>query len=220
MLPWKNNWFFWKIVLLILVLPCTLYSFEVINLGKIGNTFSIQEKDALEEIIEKAEKLDWEAFWKNYSKLIYKHFTVNFDLPKAENYSVKKETPLYVLDINITDAYGNIIYPAGYTFNPLDYIKLPYTFVFFDGEDENEVKYVVERFGKTNNVYFFVTKGNILILREQFKKENVYPVNNFILDRFKVKKTVSVVIQEGNYLKIEEVPVKEVKEALEKDKKF
>ena len=44
----------------------------------------------------------------------------------------------YTLDRDIADEKGNVVYPKGYTFNPLDYITYPGTLVILDGNSPTQ----------------------------------------------------------------------------------
>ena len=48
-----------------------------------------------------------------------------FNSPAATEHKVRQVIPFFALSFDIPDKDGNILYPAGYTFNPLEYLRLP-----------------------------------------------------------------------------------------------
>jgi conjugal transfer pilus assembly protein TraW len=108
------------------------------HLGTFGATYSIVEKDALEEIRDKARTTNWErAFSREmWEKKLRAYRPSELKaLPRAERENVFTVDLTYTLDFDIPDGKGGILYPKGYTFNPLDYVSFPNTLVFIDGSD-------------------------------------------------------------------------------------
>ena len=171
-----------------------------------GKTYRIAEPDALEEIKERIKKVNWEKLKVELKKKIDAYLNPDFDLPYACENSTFSFYPLYTLPFDIKDANGNIIYPAGFTFNPLDYIPFPYVFVFFNGERKSEVNWLLSHREIVDSPLTFLAavKGNIPWLSSLFKKP-VYRFSLLMKKRFKVKKTLSIAYADGNKIVVEEI---------------
>lgn len=90
----------------------------------IGRTWPIAEPDALAEIEGKAAALPSDmgkAFGarENWSAM------KAASLPKATMNRTRRVVPFYTLDFDIKLPGGKTLYPKGFTFNPLTYVKLP-----------------------------------------------------------------------------------------------
>jgi conjugal transfer pilus assembly protein TraW len=89
----------------------------------IGQTYPIEEDDALSEIEAKAEATPFDR-----SQVGPPETWSSFDskmLPPSPVNSVRMVTPLHQLGFGIPDHNGEILYPAGFTFNPLEHATLP-----------------------------------------------------------------------------------------------
>lgn len=90
----------------------------------IGRTWPIAEPDALAEIEGKAAALPSDmgkAFGPRENWGAMKAAT----LPKAAVNRTRRVVPFYTLDFDIKLPGGKTLYPKGFTFNPLTYVKLP-----------------------------------------------------------------------------------------------
>ncbi len=90
----------------------------------IGRTWPIAEPDALAEIEGKAATLPSDmgkAFGarENWSAM------KAASLPKATMNRTRRVVPFYTLDFDVKLPGGKTLYPKGFTFNPLTYVKLP-----------------------------------------------------------------------------------------------
>ena len=107
------------------------------DLGTFGAVYPIAEPDSLAELKEKAAKVDWKRHLdrekltrkvRNYKPSDLKR------LPATARDRAFLSDLSYTLDVDIPDGKGGILYPKGYTFNPLDYIQMRRTIVVIDGK--------------------------------------------------------------------------------------
>ena len=123
------------LILAALVLACAASAQAVINSrSTIGRTWPISEPDALSEIEAKAATLPSDmskAFGprKNWSALKAAGLGV------AASDRVRSVVPFYTLDFDIRLPDGKTLYPKGYTFNPLSYVRLPQRLVVVHPRD-------------------------------------------------------------------------------------
>ena len=112
------------------------------HLGIVGRTFPIVEPDLLAELRESSSRFEQSreellARIKNYQPANL------HPLPRAAADRTFLVDMRYVLDRDLTDAHGNIIYPKGYSFNPLEYITLPITLVVLDGKSLDQLNWFI-----------------------------------------------------------------------------
>lgn len=123
------------LILAALALGCAASAQALFNSrSTIGRTWPIAEPDALSEIEAKAATLPRDmskAFGprKNWSALKAAGLAV------AASDRVRSVVPFYTLDFDIRLPEGKTLYPKGYTFNPLTYVRLPQRLVVVHPRD-------------------------------------------------------------------------------------
>lgn len=173
----------------------------------IGPVYEIKEKDIIEVIKERAAKFDTIGYLKKqYNKAFYPG---SLNIPHTERSNVRYIDPTTVLSSDITDAYGNIMYPAGYRFNVLDTLTLS-PHLFIDGTNPEQIALIAKLRQKYSNLAVNLTAGDVMEIRKQTSMP-VYFASRLMLDRFGVEKVPSFVVQEGSYLKVEEIDVRDEK---------
>ena len=183
-------------------------------LGTFGTTYSIVERDALEEIKEHASKIDWR-----------KHFNKEKTEAAVKNYQPEKVTALpratenrtfsvdmtYTLDFDIPDGKGGILYPKGYTFNPLDYVQLPNILVVIDASDQKQIEWFESSpYINDYKTMCLIAGGKFWALSQKLQKP-VFYANKQIVERFKLKAVPSVVQQKGQYMEVKEFDIENQK---------
>ncbi|MDL1978029.1 MAG: hypothetical protein LWX52_08045 [Deltaproteobacteria bacterium] len=178
------------------------------TLGTFGNTYPIAEKNAIEEMKKKAAQTDWS---KHLDKEKQAKAIKNFrpqglrSLPRVTDPETFLVDMTYSLEFDITDQRGVIIYPKGFTFNPLDYMDYPRTLVFIDGSDKDQVQWLKSS-EYVGTAMILVTDGVFWDVRKELNR-HVYYATNQIIDRLGVKAVPSIAYQSGRYMEIKEVDV-------------
>ncbi|WBO21753.1 conjugal transfer protein TraW [Sphingomonas abietis] len=100
----------------------------------IGRTYPIAEPDALSEIEAKVATLpkDMSA---NYGPRSKWSALKAAALPSASADRTRTVVPFYTLDFDLKLPDGRVLYPKGFTFNPLTYVKLPQRIVVVHPRD-------------------------------------------------------------------------------------
>ena len=171
----KHPAFSWKklmrihttILTLVMIVGFTTNTYANIkHLGVFGKTYAITETDALQEIESKAASIDWQKVIQSNENL---EKVKNFKpkdipkLPKAAHERTFLVDMAYTLEFDIPNGKGGILYPAGYTFNPLDYMDYPRTLVVFDAADPEQIKWVeMSAFARDINTRLLITDGTYL----------------------------------------------------------
>ncbi|MDM2765715.1 MULTISPECIES: TraU family protein [Citrobacter] len=162
----------------------------------IGQVYDIAEPDALAEIEQRVKAVDWTKEL-NKNRDSWGAFK-GIPLPYAKETRTRTYVPFYTSVIDVPDKNGRILYPKGYTFNPLQFVHLPQRIVVISPGQEDWLK---ENVTDTDMVLY--THGDVLTKGESIGRPA------FILDanlqhRLDIKVTPSIVRQEGAHLIIDE----------------
>ena len=177
--------------------------------GQVGATYPIAEKDALTELKTKVRQVDWK---KQFSGL--KREARSFEpqdlknLPKARHDRAFMVDPTYTLKSDIPDGKGGVLYPKGYTFNPLDYVSLPDVLVFIDGSDKKQVQWFQKSAWATyGNVEVLLTGGSYVEMEEKLGRTVFYAPAK-VVKRFHITSVPSVLYQRGKLLEVDQFEIK------------
>ena len=190
-------------------------SANIKHLGVLGKTYAIAEADALQEIESKAASIDWQKAIqssKNLEKL--KSFKPKDipKLPRARHDRTFLVDMTYILEFDIPNGKGGILYPAGYSFNPLDYLDYPRTLVVFDAADPEQLKWLeASAFSRDINTRLLITDGTYLETRNRLNR-HVYFAMPTIINRFQLQAVPSVIRKKGNKMEVTEIDIAKTKE--------
>ncbi len=185
-------------------------------LGTFGMTYRIAEQDALAEIEERARQVDWNKILDKRKVENYQGPPDSLSLPRAKKDRVFSVDMTYTTNIDVPDGKGGILYPKGYTFNPLDYVNYPKTLVVIDGSDSAQVKWLAaSEYDKRLDVTLLLTEGMYGAVAKQVSRP-VFYANRKIIERFKLKAVPSIIRQKDRAMEVTEValPVGKSKKAL------
>lgn len=193
----------------ILLFACPMIGFGK-DLGTVGATYQIVERDALEEIENRAKKVDWgKLFDKDKNEQRIKNYRPNslVALPRAKERRVRFVDLSYTLDVDIPDANGNILYPKGFTFNPLDYIVYPRTIIIINGSDRKQVEWFKKsQYVKGLDTVLWIVDGSYYDLGKELGR-SVFYANSAIVERLQLLAVPSIVVQKDNLFEVTEIDV-------------
>lgn len=179
-------------------------------LGSTGRTYEIVEPDFLMEIEKKAAQVDWnKAMDRDRMKEKVKNFHPHNlkNLPKATANRTFYVDPTWTLDFDIPDGKGGILYPKGYTFNPLDYRPLNSILVVLDAGDPEQIEWFKKTpYRDDYRVKVLLSGGNYYDLMMDLDRPVFYLVEPHA-ERLQLQAVPSVIIQRDNLLQVYEVLV-------------
>lgn len=182
------------------------------DLGSLGPTYEIIERDLIEVIQDKFRRMDKSG---ELSKLQegYKNQVIGaIERPKAVRGIRATETartfyidPTWTLDRNVVDEKGKVLFPAGTKVNPFDYDKMSKTLLFFDARSKEQVAFA-KRFMAESKVLVkpILVGGEPLKLMREWKREVFYDQGGALTRRFTIIQSPAVVSQEGKKLRVDE----------------
>ncbi|MGK7346025.1 MAG: hypothetical protein ACNS63_09485 [Candidatus Nitrospinota bacterium M3_3B_026] len=177
-------------------------------LGTFGATYQIVEPDALEEIKKKADRVDWQKVFRNRLRKNIQNFRPPdiASLPKAERNREFIVNPAYILDYDVPAAEG-VVYPAGFSYNPLDYISLSNVLVVLNASDKEQVEWLMKsKHAEDMRTIVLVTGGHIEELTTRLKKP-VYYLTERLAKRLGLRAVPSIVEQDERSFKVREIDV-------------
>lgn len=190
------------------------------DLGKHGQVYKIEEKNALDAIYEKLAKMEKTGELAQKKKEAIDRSMHSAKNPKpvkgiilsAQKKRVFMFDPSMTLSENIVTDEGQLIAPAGTTVNPLDTITMSKSLVFFDGNNQDQVK-AVENLLKVHDrkITPVLVNGTWLELTKKWKRQVYFDQDGYLTTRFGIKAVPAVVRQKGKALEVSETPVEELK---------
>ncbi|HPM68395.1 MAG TPA: type-F conjugative transfer system protein TraW, partial [Piscinibacter sp.] len=117
--------------------------------------------------------------------------------------------PSFTLQSNVVDATGAVLFPAGTRKNPLEVVSLSRHLLFFDARDPGQVtraRELIEHYqGKVKPI---LVGGSYLDLMKRWNKPVFYDQDGTLVRKFGIAAVPALVSQEGQRLRIDEVPVR------------
>ncbi|EZP70624.1 Conjugal transfer protein TraW [Sphingomonas paucimobilis] len=165
----------------------------------IGRTWPIAEPDAMAEIEARAARQPVDMA-KNFGP------RANWSAMQAASLGVTTQArtrsvvPFYILDFDIKLPDGTMLYPKGYTFNPLTYVSLPQRLVVVHPRD---LGWAIRTARPTD--FILLTAGDALALGEKVGRP-LFILEERVKDRLGLTVAPVIVAQAGQRLLLTEVP--------------
>jgi len=172
------------------------------RLEPVGRTYPIVEQDIREEFKQKVTGIDIEALLNTHNR--YQPANLH-TLPRAASDRVFTVDLTHTLEHDIKDSQGNLLYPQGFTFNPLHYARLSGGLVVIDGSDPEQVEWFKGSPYFQNQRAILLLSGGYAAEVKQELKRPVYYLTHDIAARLQLKAVPSVVVEQNNTLTIREV---------------
>lgn len=180
------------------------------HLGTVGTVYPIAEPDALAEIREAAARVDWEKAIDRQNQLAtIKNFRPGnlHPLPSAEADNSFLVDMTYTLESNIPDGKGGVLYPRGFSFNPLDYVNLTSILVVIDAEDMSQVDWFkASPYAGDYRTRLLLSGGDYYDLSQDLGRPVFYLMDN-VARRLQLAAVPSVIRQRDRMLEVREVQV-------------
>lgn len=176
----------------------------------LGKTYDFAEPDIYNSIksyinnnkplIKKQEKIIAKKIKK---KILNMKPKVTKILPSADKNITYAIDTTYELEFDIPDTNGNIIYPKGYRFNPLNYTQIPYETIFINAEKKEELEWAKQYAG--NAGYKILLTNGTYKSAQDVLKSHVFFATDKILEKFQVRATPTIAAQKKNEMFLTEV---------------
>ena len=113
--------------------------------------------------------------------------------------------PSIVLEHDVINHEGRVLWPAGTRYNPLDYRRLSRELLFVDAGDEDQVEWLETRLAGHGNALVILVGGSPRAMMERFQRYVAFDQKGQLVARLGIRQVPAIVSQERNLLRIEEV---------------
>lgn len=155
------------------------------------------------------EKIQQEAINRSLNSI--KNPKPNDAIMTATKQQMKLFDPSQTFNEEVKAEDGTIISPAGRTVNPLDYMQLSKSLVFFDGRDAAQVEAIKKLIAiQGNKIKPILIAGNWFDISKDWKRQVYFDQGGYLAKRLTIEQVPALVKQQGNRLEIRYVPAKEI----------
>jgi conjugal transfer pilus assembly protein TraW len=176
------------------------------DLGRAGETYPVVEPDIVAELKERA--LHNQPTREEMVQKIKHYQPHNLkQLPAATENRTFLVDMTYTLTTDLFDRDGRLLYPKGYTFNPLDYVSFPGGMVVLDGANSKQLNWFKESPYYENHRAKLLISGGYAYELVQKLKRPVFYLTQKVAERLHLAAVPSVVVQQGKNLQVSEVYV-------------
>jgi len=134
------------------------------------------------------------------------------NLPTSSKERIRLVDMSWTLEEDMPDGKGGILYPAGYTFNPLDYTSLRAIYIFINGDDERQVNWFKKSpYAKDIRTKLILAGGEYWKLQKDLNRQ-VFYLSKIMADRFQLDVVPSIVVQKKSYVQVKEISEDELNE--------
>jgi conjugal transfer pilus assembly protein TraW len=198
-----------------LLLGAAMSGAFAIDLGTIGPTYPISEPNLLEFIAQRLKEKERSG---ELARLLNQARDRGIQAVRQPQAVVGLRTtqtprtfyvdPSFVLDRNILDPQGHVLFAAGSRHNPLDVVALSKHLLFFDARDQRQVKRARALIGTyQGRVKPILTAGSYLDLMKTWRTPVFYDQQGALTRRLGIGQVPALVSQEGQRLRIDELQV-------------
>jgi conjugal transfer pilus assembly protein TraW len=183
------------------------------DLGVVGPTYSIVERDALEMITSKLKQMEQSGELAKYQEDYKNKVVSSIEHPRPLTGFKSTETaathyydPTIVTQKDIVDATGKVLYPRGTRVNPLDYLGWNTYLLFVDGRDEKQLEFTKKIVATSDRpVKVVLVAGEPMALMRKWKSSVYFDQGGKLIKRFSIAQVPAIVRQEGKRLRIDEL---------------
>lgn len=185
------------------------------DLGVMGDVYTIREMDLLSLIQSRVVALQQSGQWQAIETDMQQRAMRYRDRPSPVPGLTKAiETKSWLFDPSITLGRdvtapdGTRIVRAGTRVNPLTKISLSKALIFFDGDDVDQVKWVLKQIkAQQTPAKLILVKGSLLQQEKTFHQPIYFDQSGRLTKHFTIQHVPAIVSQQGLQLRIVEVRV-------------
>jgi len=175
-------------------------------IGTVGQIYPIAECDALTEIETRAKEINWRSILDKEKPEDFRPSNL-VPLPRAQHERSFLVDMTYTLEFDVPDGRGGNLYSRGYRFNPLDYVPFNQTLVVLNGDDPEQVGWLMSSsFLSEPGSQILLTQGSFSRVGKQLGRA-VFYADRRILERFNLAAVPSVISRKGRLMEVKEIEI-------------
>lgn len=208
-----------RFLIAILIVSISALEIYAVDLGKVGNTFRIEEEAFTLMMKRKLEEVDMEKERKKIEK-IARDKIENPAPVKGISAATEERTfyfdPTYILDKDVVLPNGTILHKARTKVNPLEHMNLNRRLFFVDSRQQEQVQWLKEQL---NNPVadqkelvedrIILVGGSVFKLKEELNQKHADKVffdqHGELITKFAIKHSPAIAYQEGFKIRIDEI---------------
>ena len=198
------------IIQLLLLSPCAFAK----DLGIHGRVYDIEENDLLKVLQSRAQaEMDsgnWDTRveeWRDQAKQ-QANRPKGIHLPRATKITSHLYDPSIIVPKDIVDTSGRLIQPAGTKANPFNYISMTRHLIFIDGDDRDQVDWMLEvTASEPDRFKVILTQGAVIELMKALDRRLFFDQQQIYTEKLAIQSLPALVYQEGLFLRIDEVAI-------------
>lgn len=187
------------------------------DFGVWGANFEIKEQAFIDMLQQRAEQLDMQKLQQQMTAQVSAQLerpVAVMRLAKAKTYKSFVFDPSYIVSEDVMLPCGKILYPKGTRVNPFDWMQLSKQLIFLDGDDQEQVNWLVQQFAKggseqdiTAKFKVILVSGSPWLLQSQLNQPVYFDQHSELVKRFGIAHVPAIVSQEDRKLRIEEIAI-------------
>lgn len=179
------------------------------TLGTVGQTYPFAERDALAEVMERVARVNWKKAMAGLRRSENALMNLQLDVPRATRDRVKTVDVSYTLEVDVPNPKNpsQVLYPKGWSFNPLQYMTIPGSTIFINAGDKAQRDWLLSSPYAADRAARILLTGGDLPQMEKALKRAVYFADGVLIDRFGITAVPSVAIQKGVSFEVHEIKV-------------
>ena len=189
---------------------------RAMDLGQIGPTYSIAETHLLKDIERRLRDKERSGELARLMENVRSRSVASVRDPSPVSGVVATQAPrtfyvdpTFVLDRNIVDTQGRLLFAAGTRKNPLEVVSLSRRLLFFDARDPRQVHEARVLMDATaGRIKPILTGGSYLVLMKAWHSPVYYDQQGALTRRLGIRQVPALVSQEGSRLRIDEMVLK------------
>lgn len=186
-----------------------------LDLGVIGPTYPIKEKDLIEVMKGKVRSMEKTGELAKLNERYKNEVIGAVETPNPVKGITATEQartfyidPTYTLDRPVIDGTGRILYPAGTKVNPFDYAPMTQYLLFFDERDKAQVEFAKKFIASsTVRVKPILVGGSPMKLMREWKREVYFDQGGALTRRFNIRHSPAIVSQDNKRLRVDEIRI-------------
>jgi conjugal transfer pilus assembly protein TraW len=198
--------------LLVALLPLS-HPAKAEDLGVVGPTYETSERDVLELITSTLKRMEQTGELAKYQEDYKNKVVSSIEHPRpvtgfkaTGTASTHFYDPSMVMQKDILDATGKVLYARGTQVNPLDYIGWNTYLLFVDGRDEKQLTFSKKVVATSDRpVKIVLVAGEPLALMRKWKSSVYFDQGGKLIKRFAITQVPAIVRQEGKRLRVDEL---------------
>ena len=182
-----------------------------------GELFPIHERDLVEVILQKLNKLQADGKLEEYNQQIQSKVKNGIERPNPVKDVVHTKTPRsYTFDPSITvekdlkDHNGVVFHRKGETVNPLHYRTMTKPFLLIDGDEADHLTWGLRMLKKYPKAKIILVKGAPLQIWRELGIQVYFDQFGKIINKFGIKQVPAIISQKDNQLLIQEMKAEDL----------